>query len=89
MTKRKPLLLVIVAVVLGAAGITAVVLSTGGGESASKPCDIPNSVREQPVPASVGRPRINVSATNKVTPADVDLQQPPGCPTAPSVDSSR
>jgi hypothetical protein len=149
MTKRKLLLLVIVVVVLAAAGITAVVLSTRGGESASKPCDIPNSVREQPMPAKaapggggievaekgvsssglasmgaalrntsdqvayrtrvtlkvvvsvdglppgpiqgpsmtmeipvmlpgqrvgIGRPLINVSATNKVTSADVDLQ---------------
>jgi hypothetical protein len=51
MTKRKLFLPAIVVVVLAAAGITAVVLSTGGGEPASKPCDIPGSVREQPVPA--------------------------------------
>jgi len=148
MTKRK-LLLVVVAVVVAAAGITAVVLSNRGGESTSKPCDIPNSIREQPASAKtapdgrgievaekgvsssglasmgavlrnssdhiayrtmltlkvfisvnglpqgpiqgppmtmeipvmlpgqrvgVGRPLIRVSATNKVTSADVDLQ---------------
>ena len=51
MTKRKLLLSIIVVVVVAAAGITAVVLSTSGDESASKPCDIPNSVQEQPASA--------------------------------------
>jgi hypothetical protein len=150
MTKRKLLqLLTIVVVVVAAVGITTVVLSTSGNESASRPCDIPNSVREQLASAKtapggggievaekgvsssglvsmgavlrntsdhiayrtrvtlkvvvsvdglppgpiqgplmtmeipvmlpgqrvgVGRPLINVSATNKVTSADVDLQ---------------
>ncbi|WP_329049999.1 hypothetical protein OG738_44100 [Amycolatopsis sp. NBC_01488] len=51
MTKRKPLLLTIVVLVVAAAGVTAVVLSTRDDESASKPCDIPNSVQEQPTSA--------------------------------------
>lgn len=52
MTKRKLLLVAIVVVVVAAAGIAAVVLSTRGDESASaKPCDIPNSVQEQPASA--------------------------------------
>src|SRR5438067_2299230 len=50
MTKRKLLLLAIVVLVVAAAGVTAVVLSTGD-ESASKPCDIPNFVQEEPASA--------------------------------------
>jgi len=149
MTKRKLLLSAIVVLVVAATGVTAAVLSTRGDESATKPCDIPNSVQEQPASAKtapggggievaekgvsssglasmgavlrntsdhiayrtrltlkvvvsvnglppgpiqgspmtmeipvmlpgqlvgVGRPLIRVSATNKVTSADVDLQ---------------
>jgi hypothetical protein len=51
MTKRKMLLLAIVVAVVAAAGTMAVVLSTSGGESVSKPCDIPNSVQERPASA--------------------------------------
>lgn len=50
MTRRNRLLLVIVVAAAVAAGITTVVLSHGDG-AASKPCDIPNSVREQPASA--------------------------------------
>ncbi|QWF79451.1 hypothetical protein [Amycolatopsis sp. CA-230715] len=51
MTKRKLLLLAIVVAVAAAAGITAVVWSTTSDDSASKPCDIPNSIKEQPMSA--------------------------------------
>ncbi len=50
MTKRKLLLVVSVVVAIAAAGITTAVLSVGDG-SATKPCDIPNSVQEQPASA--------------------------------------
>ncbi|MEA5367604.1 hypothetical protein VA596_49295 [Amycolatopsis sp., V23-08] len=50
MTKRKLVLSVVAVAVVAAAGITAVVLSTGG-EPAARPCDIPDSVREQPASA--------------------------------------
>ncbi len=50
MTKRKLVLPVLVVAVVAAAGITAVVLSTGD-DSVAKPCDIPAAVPEQPVSA--------------------------------------
>lgn len=51
MMKRKLLLSTIVVVVVAAAGIATVVLSTRGESSASKPCDIPDSVQERPASA--------------------------------------
>lgn len=51
MTKRKLLLLGIIVAMVAGAGITALVLSNHGDDSASKPCDIPNFVREQPTSA--------------------------------------
>ncbi|SFO17002.1 hypothetical protein [Amycolatopsis rubida] len=54
MTKRKLLLVTVVALLVVAAGVVAVVLTTRGGGSAAQPCDIPNSVREQPVSAKTG-----------------------------------
>ncbi|WP_409183010.1 hypothetical protein F9C11_00590 [Amycolatopsis sp. VS8301801F10] len=53
MTTRKLLLVTIVALLAAAAGVVAVVLTRGDG-SAAKPCDIPNSVKEQPVSAKTG-----------------------------------
>ncbi|OAP21004.1 hypothetical protein A4R44_08213 [Amycolatopsis sp. M39] len=51
MTKPK-LLVLAAAVVVAAAGITAVVLSSPAAGPAAKPCDIPGSVPERPVPAT-------------------------------------
>jgi hypothetical protein len=50
MTKRKLLLMVIVAVVT-TVGVMVIVLSASNNEPASKPCDIPHSVQEQPASA--------------------------------------
>jgi hypothetical protein len=50
MTKRRLVLSLVAVAVVAAAGVTAVVLSTGG-EPVARPCDIPDSVREQPTPA--------------------------------------
>lgn len=51
MTKRKVLLVVGAVVAITAAGITTAVLPIGDNGSATKPCDIPNVVREQPASA--------------------------------------
>ncbi|MCU1686500.1 MAG: hypothetical protein JWQ81_7239 [Amycolatopsis sp.] len=51
MKKRKLLLSGLVVAVVAAAGITTAVLSTRGHEPVAKPCEIPNSVRVQPVSA--------------------------------------
>ncbi|WP_336156969.1 hypothetical protein [Amycolatopsis sp. VC5-11] len=50
MKKRNLVVAGIVTTLVVAAGVVTVVLSTRG-DSAAKPCDIPNSVREQPVSA--------------------------------------
>jgi hypothetical protein len=53
MTKRKLLLLGIIVAIVAGIGVTALILSSRGDNSASKPCDIPNFAQEKPASAKI------------------------------------